>query len=185
MFYNGRYSKINVPSSVWTVPNGIDDLGRVIGWYVARDDSFRGFLLDQGHFQDIGFPGAELEGTVALDIEILGTIVGGYIIDGIPHGFSLKDGVYRSIDAPGATGTRAFGVNPLGHTVGSVSFDEECSDCFSKGFLLTEKGFKFLEVPGAEETHARGINFSGQIVGFYYDALTETNHGFLLDSKSP
>jgi hypothetical protein len=36
-----------------------------------------------------------------------------------PHGFVLRDGSYTPIDFPGATATRAFGINARGDIVGN------------------------------------------------------------------
>jgi hypothetical protein len=41
--------------------------------------------------------------------------------------------------------------------------------------------FNTFDVPGAVDTFALAINARGQIVGYYVEASTNLNHGFLLD----
>jgi uncharacterized membrane protein len=178
----GRYTTIDPPGSEYTAVEGIDDLGRLVGFYCDAVDC-RGFVRDARGFRDIVFP--ESGGTGAWDINVLGRIVGGYYDpDGSHfHGFVLKNGTYRSINYPGASGTRALGINVFGHIVGNWSADPECSDCFTKAFLLTPRGFKALRFPHADETFAADINSLGQIVGNYFVAEGEegegTVHGFV------
>ena len=100
--------------------------------------------------------------------------------NGAQHGFLLGKGVFTSFDFPGAAGTRAQGINILGHIVGGWSDDPECPGCFAHAFLLTPHGFKNLEVPGALETVAYGINDLGQIVGSYFGE-DEVLHGYVRD----
>ena len=47
-----------------------------------------------------------------------GRIVGGYFNSTGLHGFSLIQGVFQTIDCPGATFTFLSGVDPQGHMVG-------------------------------------------------------------------
>jgi uncharacterized membrane protein len=160
------------------VARGLDDAGRIAGFYVGADDRFHGFLRDARGYRDIDVPGAEATGAFGISVT---RIVGGYIdLNGVPHGFVLKKGGYISIDVPDATGTNAFGVNAQGDIVGGWTDDPECPDCFTRAFLLTRGGFQELAFPGALETVANGINASGQVVGIYF-AEDETFHGFLLD----
>jgi hypothetical protein len=65
------------------------------------------------------FPGAEF--TCALAINPAGEIVGQYKrADGIFHGYLLRNGVFTSIDFPGASSTfAAMGINEQGDIVGS------------------------------------------------------------------
>ena len=174
---HGRFTTIDPPGSVLTTARGIDDLGRIVGFYAGSDDVFHGFILDSSGYRDVDFPDAG--STAAFDINALKQIVGGYIdTSGIPHGYLLKKGNFTSIDHPDAAGTRAFGINILGQIVGGWTDDPECPDCFTKAFLLTWRGFENLEFPGALETVANGINAAGKIVGEYFGE-DEVFHGFL------
>ena len=144
---HGRFTTIDPPGSVLTVAGDIDDLGRIVGFYLGSDDVSRGFILDARGFQDIEYPDAVVTGV--FDINALKRIVGGYHdTSGVLHGFLLKKGVFTSIDPPGAAGARAFGINIFGHIVGGWTDDPECPDCFTRAFLLTPGGFETLRVPG-------------------------------------
>jgi uncharacterized membrane protein len=176
----GRFTTIEPPDSQFTVARGIDDAGRIVGFYVNSNDLVvRGFLLDSRGYRNIEFPGADVTGAFGISVT---QIVGGYIdLGSVLHGFVLRNGRYTSIDAPGAVGTRAFGVNVQGDVVGGWSTDPGCPDCFTHAFLRTRRGvLQELEFPGALETVANGINALGQIVGSYV-AEDGSLHGFLRD----
>jgi uncharacterized membrane protein len=176
----GHFTTVDPPDTTFTVARGIDDAGRIVGFYVGgADGGVHGFLLDGRGHRDIDFPGADV--TAGFGISVT-RIVGGYIgLDGISRGFVLRKGVYQSIDVPGALHTRAFGVNVQGDVVGGWN-TEGCDDCFNRAFLLTRRGFQELAFPGAVETVANGINALGQIVGTYV-AEDGSLHGFLRDRR--
>ena len=113
----GRFTTIDPPDSALTLARGIDDAGRIVGFYVGGENGgVHGFLRDGRGYRDIDFPGVDV--TVGMGISVT-RIVGGYIdLNGISHGFLLKKGGYQSIDVPGAEHTRAFGVNVQGDIVG-------------------------------------------------------------------
>jgi len=176
----GSFTSVEPPDSQFTVARGIDDAGRIVGFYVnSNDQVVHGFLRDARGYRDIDFPGAD--GTGAFGISVT-RIVGGHGQENnFFHGFVLNNGVYTSIDVPGAVGTRAFGVNVQGDVVGGWSTDPVCIDCFTHAFLLTRRGvLQELAFPGALETVANGINALGQVVGSYV-AEDGSLHGFLRD----
>jgi uncharacterized membrane protein len=76
------------------------------------------------------------------------------------------------IEYPGASATRATGINAQGAIVGS--FDD---DVATHGFLLRGSRFTTIDVPGSSYTQPKSVNTREEIVGYYYDA--ELNlHGF-------
>jgi len=82
-------------------------------------------------------------------------------------------------DYPGATFTRASGINADGAAVGSYV------DSAGKthGFLLRGGSFTTIDYPGAVASAALGINSQGGIVGQYTPDTsgdTAAIHGFLL-----
>ena len=174
----GRYTTLDPPDSSFTVARGIDDSGRIVGFYVdGNDGSVHGFLRDGRGYQNLDVPGADV--TVAMGISVTRIVGGSIDLNGVSHGFVLKKGGYQSIDVPGALHTRAFGVNVQGDIVGGWNISG-CDDCFTRAFVLTRRGFEELEFPGALETVANGINASGQVVGMYV-AEDGSVHGFLHD----
>jgi uncharacterized membrane protein len=66
---------------------------------------------------------------------------------------------FRTLDYPGATDTRAFGINTKGHVVGLAD---------NIGFLWKNGVFEPIEVPGATRTAAWAINDKGTIVGTFF-----------------
>jgi uncharacterized membrane protein len=82
-------------------------------------------------------------------------------------------------DFPGATSTRASGINVDGAVVGAY-VDK---DGTQHGFMLTGGNFTTIEYPGAIGTAALGINSQGDIVGQYTvdnSGDAAAIHGFLL-----
>jgi uncharacterized membrane protein len=79
------------------------------------------------------------------------------------------------IDVPGATATRAFGINAVGEIVGAYT-----DTTGTYGYLLSDGEFTRIAFPGAIQTEAWGINPQGDIVGRYRLAGDSRTFGFLL-----
>ena len=80
-----------------------------------------------------------------------------------------------TIDPPGSTDTRPFGINSRGEIVGLFI----TSGGNTHGFLLGGGEYTTIDVPGAIRTNALAINARGQIVG-RYDTPDGVAHGYLL-----
>ena len=98
------------------------------------------------------------------------------------HGFVADNGVFTTIDAPGAgLYTVAFGIDERGRTVGGYVDDRGRLH----GFLKDKEAFTVIDFPGAAATFVSRINAQGQIVGAYSDdrnmPALDLPHGFLLD----
>jgi hypothetical protein len=158
-----------------TVLRAVNDEGVIAGFYGANVSN--GFLLTEGKFQTVDFPGAVA--TALRGINNLGDVSGTYsVVDlnadeygfiiprrGPPISFKLPD--------PAATGIVAGGINDLRQLVGYYT------DATSTlvGFLRQPSGqFVTIIFPGALSTQIFGINDCGIMVGFYSDASTQ--HGF-------
>ena len=89
-----------------------------------------------------------------------------------PVVFLYSDGVYTTIEPPGADYTMAPDINNSGQIVGSYLIG-------SGGFGFEYSGgiYKTLNVPGAAATGASSINNSGQIVGIY-SSVNSATFGF-------
>jgi len=79
-----------------------------------------------------------------------------------PSGTTAFTGAFDLINVPGATATRAFGINPQGDIVGSYT-----AGGMTHGFLLQDREFTTIDYPGASSTEAWGINARGDIIGRY------------------
>jgi probable HAF family extracellular repeat protein len=84
-------------------------------------------------------------------------------------------GSFTSIDVPGATATRAFGINAVGEIVGSYT-----DATGTHGYLWANGSVTTVDFPGAMSTEAWGINPRGDIVGRYRIAGDPRTFGFLL-----
>jgi uncharacterized membrane protein len=94
----------------------------------------------------------------------------------VPHGFLYNDGVYTTLDVPGADATFAFGINDAGQITGNYSnASGNYGFVYSHGIFTTIEGEPQSAAFGG--TLASGINDAGQIVGYYSNA--SGNHGFL------
>jgi hypothetical protein len=168
---------IVVPDANLTVVFDIKDSGAIIGEYGCcvgplADNSF---MLSHGTYTTLpGFPGADATNTTGFNAR--GEIVGLYITAGVQHGFlRSRNGVFTSIDAPGATVTQVWGINNAEQIVGNIQDGEP-------GFVYFNGLFTPIAVPGADTTIPRGINNAGDIVGYY--SISGVVHGFLLSNAS-
>ena len=115
-------------------------------------------------FTPIDYPGES--GTLALDINVSGQIVGRYIDSaGLHRGFLLSAGVFTPIDVPNSVYTPPLGINA--NMLSNLH-----------GLLLSAGVYTSIDFPGSTGTLAFGINDGGAIVGCYLDPSTGI-HGFL------
>ena len=149
---------------------------------------FHGFLLEQGVFTRIEFPGAI--GTEPTGINDRGQVTGLFLDAGaVIHRFLLDKGAFTQIEIPGET-TMPFGdpreavrINNRGQIVTNFQDTPEPPAPGVQpvhGLLIEDGAFTQFDVPGASGTSAAGINDRGQIVGSFFDA-GGIGHGFLLD----
>lgn len=140
-FYTrGCFQYIDPPRSVMTAPYDINDKGEIVGYYVQDDwasGATLGFLRDRGgSYYDIAVPdGWGAWATIAVVINSEGVIVGLYILDGLPHGFLLKNGQFAKIDHPAAVDSVPWGINPSGEIVGAYT----AADGIVHGYLRIPK----------------------------------------------
>jgi uncharacterized membrane protein len=95
----------------------------------AAPPAIAGFVLDDGRYQTIDFPGAATL-TIAFGVSNRGDIVGYYDdAEGRTHGF-VRDlhGRYRTIDVPGAYATVATRINDRGQISGDYFTTKERFD---------------------------------------------------------
>jgi len=121
VLHQGSYTLFDVPDAVATFPNGINDRGDIVGYYVDGDGATHGFLRNRNKYVTVDFPGAGA--TAASGINNLGQIVGNYsesgdLFSGDDHGFLLSNGVYSTQDFPGTSGNVLSGINDHGEVSG-------------------------------------------------------------------
>jgi len=107
----GKYVSVDAPNAIDTELNWINSSGQIVGDYLGNDGSWHAFRLNAGNFVFFDYPGAS--STNAFGISASGDIVGTYSGTGPGrHGYLLtKQGLFSSVDFPGATVTFASMVN--------------------------------------------------------------------------
>jgi probable HAF family extracellular repeat protein len=166
------YTTLGVPGSSFTVANGINASGQIVGYY-SSDAGLHGFLLSGGNYTTLDAPGAV--NTLPYATNNVGQIVGYYNdVGGLPHGFLLSGGAYTPVEVPGSSSTYPSGINDRGQIVGLAA---------DGSFLYSGGRYTSINVPGSMSTTALGINNAGQIVGYYQDA-NRLGHGFLLSGDT-
>jgi hypothetical protein len=115
--------------------------------------------------------------TEANGVNLAGEIVGFYVDSKrVEHGFKDVAGKITTINFPGSTGTRAYGIDTNAiFIVGSYTD----STFTPHGFQLDASGkFTTVDVPGAAWTRVLSVNSADTIVGAYADTAGVV-HGFL------
>jgi uncharacterized membrane protein len=180
--YTGGSSRtFSAPGGVLgTWAQDINDRGDIVGVYFDADFAAHGFLLRDGQFSSIDFPGA-LE-TKARSIDALGRITGNYLActrtcaaghpDPLEIGFVLDRTGFHSVFFPGTDSTDVW------DEVANVRVGD-WSDLAGNVFGYVEEGRVFTDtnVPGSSVTSIRGINHRGTLVGVFGDEQ-DNLHGF-------
>lgn len=116
----------------FTVANGIDNAGQVVGYFQNTSGAYDGFLFDPatGTYLTIDVPTAT--DTYAQGINNSGQIVGYYDINGMTDGFvlDLGTGLFTTLRDPEAIGTFAQGINDSGQVVGYLTDIDGIHDAF-------------------------------------------------------
>ncbi len=198
LLHGGNFSSFDFPGAAATVAEGIDTNGDIVGFYTSNDgtntstgsNNRHGFLLSNGAFSSIDFPGAA--STEAWRINDSGEILGRYRSTGDDkwHLYSLEFGSFSAIaDFPGAAQTAPDGYSHIGglNLQGDITSiycsSSACNNPFATsasihGFLLSGGIYTSIDPPTATLSFALGINGSGDIVGLYEDA-SGAIHGYL------
>jgi len=87
---SGNFRSIQVPGGINVGARGVNECLSIVGEFDSVSDGITyGFVLEDGRYQTIAFPGAAA--TVASDINNRGTIIGDYFdVDGNDHGFIAR-----------------------------------------------------------------------------------------------
>jgi probable HAF family extracellular repeat protein len=151
----------------FTVLNGLNDRGEIVGVYQDAVPGEHSFLYKAGKYEALVYPGAKEIG--AQDINDSGQIVGDFPDAKGTHGFAYLEnvGVFTpALDCPNGTVTALRGVNNGGQIVGG------CVDAQRNEhpFLYMAGALNPIRIPGAISASANGINDRGQIVGNFQAA---------------
>ena len=173
---------VDYPGHMNTIAQRITASGQILGCYHDHDTmgSMHGILVSDGNY--VALDGTESGLTMPASMNNGGTpdgqLITGFYSDMMgTHSYLISNGNFVSFDFPGAKGTSAWDINPLGEIVGAYT----STDNKTHGFLATGGQFFSIDYPeaGVKRTQAFGIDPQGDVVGSYTDAAGIT-HGFLL-----
>jgi uncharacterized membrane protein len=120
LFHQNKFTEIDYPGALRTVPAAINDLGTIVGIWRDSANVNHGFVFESGTFTNLDVPGAIA--TFADGINSAKTITGTYLdSSGISHGFLYSNGRFRTVDFPGAASTDISGINDVGMIVGDYT----------------------------------------------------------------
>jgi probable HAF family extracellular repeat protein len=169
-----------------TYAEGINDAGKIVGYYYDSAGLSHGFLYSGGNYITLDF-GTNNQ-TFAEGINASGQIVGWYNDGSSDHGFLYSHGVFTVLDDPAATvNTVPTDINASGQIVGYYQNGLNNGGLVNHGFVYSNGIYTTLDHPlagsnfgngTANGTVALGINNKGQVVGYYFD-VNGDQHGFL------
>ncbi len=176
----------------------INDKGAIVGYCAdapSAPSKLFGFVRDRhGKHILLDFPGAD--GTIGYGISSNGRVVGQYVnpADGRSglyriHGFTWKDGRFKTIDFPRAdTYTTLWSVNTRGQIMGEyVTFDPMTNETLEHGWFIYDNGKFILDFPlslehvGGPAISLADMNDDEQIVGQRTNGDADWNGLFLYD----
>lgn len=167
---------------------GINDGGLIVGQFTDNaTDTTPGYLLNGSTFTILN-PTANATVTNAQGVNNNGLVIGFYSLDGVhQHGFFYNPGT-NSFTLPADPTianlvlTQFLGINDFGLAVGYY----QLPDGSQHGFLYdtTTQTYTFLDDPsaalsGVSITQITGVNNADEIAGFYVDATTGLQRGFI------
>ncbi len=97
---------------------GVNNIGTVSGFYIDSAGVNHGFVMFNGKFDRLTYPGATF--TQALGVNDSNVVVGDFVdSSNMIHGFTWTNGVYQQIDDPNGIGSTVVnGINDAGTLVG-------------------------------------------------------------------
>lgn len=178
-----QFKTYNYPGAVDTVFLGSSENGAVIGHfytepvYIAK--TTHSFIKKGRVATEIVAPGSDV--TYVQDISNSGTVVGGYLKNGVEHGFILSHGAYTTFDVPNSIQTRITGINSSGDLVGSYR-DENGEH----GFTSRNGVISSFDIADATILAPGDINDAGLVVGHYFknDGGNWSTYAFVKDGDA-
>jgi VCBS repeat-containing protein len=169
------FTSIDVPGSTYTMANGINDAGEIVGQAGFSSGPYRAFDYNAGVFTTYNVAG----NTNAGAINNAGVVTGYYEpFSSTPrYGFTENNGVITNpISLSPNISTTIDGINDAGVMVGA-SYSNG-GDVF-RGFIQNGMAVTLLDAPGANYTVANEINNFGQVVGTTTPSYGSNWQGFL------
>ena len=153
---------------------GVNNANLAVGFYndIHGDSHGYTFNIATNTFStDINDPLAVSTVTAAINNS---DEIAGFFTDssGVIHGFIDNGGSFSTVDPAGATETELLGLNDKGIADGFAMIGG-----FQHGILYNSltKMFTILDPPGSTQTTLNGLNNAGDVVGFFVDAVGNTD----------
>ncbi|GAC1656525.1 MAG: hypothetical protein NVS4B3_22350 [Gemmatimonadaceae bacterium] len=165
---------------MFTLAMGVNPRGDIVGSYVDGSGVSHGYVLRDGEFTAIDFPGAA--GTEARGISPSGEIVGDYWFAGEPavnlHGYMrTKEGAFLPVNDPPHINTVVQRILPDGTMLGCRHDNDFMGSM--KGIIVSRAGI--AEIDQFASMINGGTPDGKQVVGFYRNMVTNRTEGFLID----
>jgi hypothetical protein len=142
-------TEVYVPGSAATIPVKINDHRQIAGLYYDTGGKVHGFLLSQGQYSSIDFPGAMATEALAINNWAVPAIAGDYTdTGGKVHGFVFIAGLYFPVDAGFAVNLSVRGINDTGQIVGAYDLGGTLGTAQTFGFTGSVGGLTPLNYPG-------------------------------------
>jgi hypothetical protein len=190
---NGKFHNANFPTGDAGSPPvdqllGVNDSGIAVGFWTDAAGNNHGYTVNTntGRFASVTDPGAPGASLTAAAINSRGDIAGFYTnAAGATDGFLEVHGKFTTLSVPGASATMPLGVNDRDEVVGTYTVGSG-SGAAMHGFTWTPKGrFVTIDDPqGMGTTTINGVNDAGDLVGFFVDAVGNTDGMLVTPHKS-
>ncbi len=181
-----NFVTIDFPGATKTEARGINPQGDIVGTYWVGAIS-HGFLLKDGNYTSLDFPGDEIKSTEANAISVTGDIVGSYtMLSGRIHGYLLtKHGEWSTVDYPYEDHFMAgglFDIAPNGTVVGCMHDQVGVSVTSMFGYAVYPDGTaEKFDSPDQHMAMHYGTSPNGAIVGTYRISSTPWEYiGYLI-----
>jgi uncharacterized membrane protein len=160
-----------------TIPTGINNEGRIVGYYTDANGAYHGFVRSaRGKFRVIDDPSSSSSpsATFAQAINDSGTVVGFWYDSNFNyHGFVREvDGSFTTVDPPGDLVAECYHINDLGEVAGD--WVDAATGTFHGMLLHSDGKLVTFDAPnGVNDTFGglgQALNLWGNFAGTYADA---------------
>jgi len=176
LLQGGNVTNIDDPNGVKSYCNGLNASGTIVGNYYDSSNVVHSFEYQNGQFTDVGPAGFP---SIAQGINDQGEFVGGYVSNGVTHGYLWNGTEYVTLDVPGASQSFAVDINDRDKIV----LQWVDSNGNYEGALYNGKKYTTINVPGAAQSLPNALDRAGDVVFSWADSSGKF-HGALLQGKN-
>jgi hypothetical protein len=178
-FNLSNVQQVYFPGSRLTAAVKINDRGQIVGLYVDSGGAEHGFLLNNGQYSAIDFPGAVATEALAINNWPVPGIAGNYTdSSGKVHGFVFIGGRYIPVDASFAVNLSVNGMNDLGQLAGTYDLGGTLGTAQTFGFTGSLGSLEPLNYPQIlnypTSTLPNALNNKNEIAGEFTETTPYT-----------